>query len=181
MERSRRVWLRSPYSCWICPENYPPAGRLICASQVVDLAGRSGRARTCDPRFWRPVLYQLSYTPVRTLRHRPIRAVSSIGHGRMARAVAANGRPHHDHFLIGGVPAHIHGWRRCRGHFRKRSGSGDFRKPCQTPETRHNDRPGHGSPDHPCTRILGTADARGKRPAPSIAAKPQVPRSAPEN
>jgi hypothetical protein len=27
------------------------------------LAGRSGRARTCDPRFWRPVLYQLSYTP----------------------------------------------------------------------------------------------------------------------
>ena len=28
-----------------------------------DLAGRSGRARTCDPRFWRPVLYQLSYTP----------------------------------------------------------------------------------------------------------------------
>ncbi len=26
-------------------------------------AGRSGRARTCDPRFWRPVLYQLSYTP----------------------------------------------------------------------------------------------------------------------
>src|SRR3981081_4317055 len=31
---------------------------------IKDLAGRSGRARTCDPRFWRPVLYQLSYTPV---------------------------------------------------------------------------------------------------------------------
>src|SRR5882724_431359 len=29
-------------------------------------AGRSGRARTCDPRFWRPVLYQLSYTPTGT-------------------------------------------------------------------------------------------------------------------
>ncbi len=26
-------------------------------------AGRSGRARTDDTRFWRPVLYQLSYTP----------------------------------------------------------------------------------------------------------------------
>lgn len=26
-------------------------------------AGRSGRARTCDPRFWRPMLYQLSYAP----------------------------------------------------------------------------------------------------------------------
>src|SRR4030081_3870352 len=39
-------------------------------------AGRSGRARTCDPRFWRPVLYQLSYTPVgsadpRRFKHRP--------------------------------------------------------------------------------------------------------------
>ncbi len=28
-----------------------------------DANGRSGRARTCDTRFWRPVLYQLSYTP----------------------------------------------------------------------------------------------------------------------
>src|SRR4030088_965151 len=40
------------------------------------LAGRSGRARTCAPRFWRPVLYQLSYTPVgsadpRRFKHRP--------------------------------------------------------------------------------------------------------------
>ena len=32
-------------------------------SAINHLAGRSGRARTCDPRFWRPVLYQLSYTP----------------------------------------------------------------------------------------------------------------------
>jgi hypothetical protein len=32
-------------------------------SNISNLAGRSGRARTCDPRFWRPVLYQLSYTP----------------------------------------------------------------------------------------------------------------------
>ena len=31
--------------------------------EIKGLAGRSGRARTCDPRFWRPVLYQLSYTP----------------------------------------------------------------------------------------------------------------------
>src|SRR5215510_9327016 len=36
--------------------------RLIL-SWLSGLAGRSGRARTCDPRFWRPVLYQLSYTP----------------------------------------------------------------------------------------------------------------------
>ncbi len=44
------------------------------------LAGRSGRARTCDPRFWRPVLYQLSYTPAGTALP-PVRAVSSIGQG----------------------------------------------------------------------------------------------------
>jgi hypothetical protein len=44
------------------------------------LAGRSGEARTPNPRFWRPVLYQLSYTPVwaealsfgpRRFKHRP--------------------------------------------------------------------------------------------------------------
>lgn len=41
-------------------------------------AGRGGRARTYDNRFWRPVLYQLSYTPTesgvaarpRRLKHR---------------------------------------------------------------------------------------------------------------
>src|SRR5256885_2354483 len=27
------------------------------------LANRPGRNRTCNPRFWRPVLYQLSYGP----------------------------------------------------------------------------------------------------------------------
>jgi hypothetical protein len=27
-------------------------------------ANRPGRNRTCNPRFWRPVLYQLSYGPL---------------------------------------------------------------------------------------------------------------------
>ena len=38
-------------------------------SQVLRLGfflGRGRRTRTRDPRFWRPVLYQLSYTPVYT-------------------------------------------------------------------------------------------------------------------
>src|SRR5579863_4204495 len=48
--------------------------------------GRSGEARTPNPRFWRPVLYQLSYTPVWPNRCRAVRAVSSIGRGRFARA-----------------------------------------------------------------------------------------------
>jgi hypothetical protein len=38
--------------------------------KIKDLIGRGGRARTCDNRFWRPVLYQLSYTPVGTKRRR---------------------------------------------------------------------------------------------------------------
>ena len=32
--------------------------------RVLDIIGRSGGARTPNPRFWRPVLYQLSYTPL---------------------------------------------------------------------------------------------------------------------
>src|SRR5438552_3306818 len=30
-------------------------------------SGRRGRDRTYDPRFWRPVLYQLSYAPLETM------------------------------------------------------------------------------------------------------------------
>ncbi len=30
---------------------------------------RGDRIRTCDPRFWRPMLYQLSYSPIRHHRH----------------------------------------------------------------------------------------------------------------
>ena len=47
----------------------PPTSKLPVArdrqfsAKSLRLLGRSGRARTCDPRFWRPVLYQLSYTP----------------------------------------------------------------------------------------------------------------------
>src|SRR5579859_3853865 len=47
-------------------ENKGLAGKIL-AGRI--LAGRSGEARTPNPRFWRPVLYQLSYTPsaLRTL------------------------------------------------------------------------------------------------------------------
>ena len=38
-------------------------GVSIGLVRINDLTGRGGRARTCDNRFWRPVLYQLSYTP----------------------------------------------------------------------------------------------------------------------
>src|SRR5262245_56774914 len=38
-----------------------------CSSE----SGRSGGTRTPDPRFWRPMLYQLSYTPRRRRRRWP--------------------------------------------------------------------------------------------------------------
>src|SRR5579884_857853 len=38
--------------------------RTIQGSAFPPRAGRSGGARTPNPRFWRPVLYPLSYTPV---------------------------------------------------------------------------------------------------------------------
>ena len=38
-----------------------PASKL-CLSALLRL-GRSGGTRTHGPRFWRPMLYQLSYTP----------------------------------------------------------------------------------------------------------------------
>ena len=41
------------------PGFWDPAQRL----ESTAYGGRGGRARTCDNRFWRPVLYQLSYTP----------------------------------------------------------------------------------------------------------------------
>src|SRR3984893_10967869 len=49
-------------------------GPCLSAFQELRLSnGRSGGARTPNPRFWRPVLYQLSYTPIleRHARARP--------------------------------------------------------------------------------------------------------------
>jgi hypothetical protein len=47
-----------------------PDSRLDNEVDCREFDGRSGRARTYDPRFWRPVLYQLSYTPAGNLRRR---------------------------------------------------------------------------------------------------------------
>ena len=54
------------------PASPNPAGSLSSTQSkrkstpygVLFLFGRGRRIRTRDPRFWRPVLYQLSYTPV---------------------------------------------------------------------------------------------------------------------
>src|ERR1700730_4082287 len=41
----------------------PPSSSMPGAPTGAPQHGRSGGARTPHPRFWRPVLYQLSYTP----------------------------------------------------------------------------------------------------------------------
>lgn len=43
--------------------------------------GRRGRDRTCDPRFWRPVLYQLSYAPMNVAENeRKVRVEQCLDH-----------------------------------------------------------------------------------------------------
>src|ERR1700679_1105763 len=42
---------------------FEPKGVFVLSARRNRWAGRSGGARTPNPRFWRPVLYQLSYTP----------------------------------------------------------------------------------------------------------------------
>lgn len=44
--------------------NLPFSLVFSCGSILTTQHGRGRRTRTRDPRFWRPVLYQLSYTPV---------------------------------------------------------------------------------------------------------------------
>ena len=44
--------------------NLPFSLVFSCGSILTTQHGRGRRIRTRDPRFWRPVLYQLSYTPI---------------------------------------------------------------------------------------------------------------------
>ena len=63
-----RKWRRSALLSKRRHRNHPivPSRlwRLIAKSRHQARAGRGSRARTCDLRFWRPPLYQLSYTPM---------------------------------------------------------------------------------------------------------------------
>ncbi len=56
---------RAPFHANAPARNHPivPTTAVTYDSQARGLAGRGSRARTRDLRFWRPPLYQLSYTP----------------------------------------------------------------------------------------------------------------------
>src|SRR5208282_6351581 len=70
----------------------PPLRPFQRWAQIGARAGRSGGARTPNPRFWRPVLYQLSYAPIRA----PTLAASCIGGKPPRQPLAAT--------CIGGKP-----------------------------------------------------------------------------
>src|SRR5208283_573177 len=65
---SARGWAFPRISDFCVPNAYRfawhPGLIAVCSAQPFVSSGRSGGTRTPSPRFWRPVLYQLSYTPV---------------------------------------------------------------------------------------------------------------------
>ena len=61
------AFYRPPFACsqthfFVSSHQLPP----ICKKRPVKgrFFGRGSKIRTHDPRFWRPMLYQLSYTPI---------------------------------------------------------------------------------------------------------------------
>ena len=50
--------------CYLCNEKTAANIRCCFVYPVVDMSGRGRRTRTLGTRFWRPLLYQLSYTPI---------------------------------------------------------------------------------------------------------------------
>ena len=61
--RKRRHGSASPRACFF-PSTAPAKKKAPSQMAWCFLFGRGRRTRTHDPWFWRPVLYQLSYTPV---------------------------------------------------------------------------------------------------------------------
>ena len=57
--------------------NWTPI-KIRIVSKLVSSYGRGAKTRTLDTRFWRPLLYQLSYTPMKNLRLRKPIAVYHI-------------------------------------------------------------------------------------------------------
>ena len=138
-------------------------------------AGRSGRARTCDPRFWRPVLYQLSYTPAGNRRRRRFAPFQAQG---MAGLQGRSGEP----------SVHCKTSAPDFSHHSKITSLPALRRKNQEPGRDHERSNRHQAlrhPDHPVpparqTRIDRTVGARGCRhcPTPSSARSTREPRPA---
>ncbi len=63
---------------WIPNTEMGRAGRLHPTSNPATLPGRAGRNRTRNLRFWRPLLYQLSYDPKRSANLLPCLAMELV-------------------------------------------------------------------------------------------------------
>ena len=135
-----------------------PESTNLCESEFarhVGETGRGNRARTCDLRFWRPPLYQLSYTPACAVGATP--SISSFG------AVQVRNRD----------------WPPCRERFRTRIAvPADCRRPGSVPENRRSGRQDHDSPDLRGTRSRDRAASPGtarRRREPKPIAPPRLP------
>ena len=118
-----------------------PAGSGMSGSADEGDAGRGSRARTRDLRFWRPPLYQLSYTPAPSARRLPISSWRA-------------------------VQVHIRGWRRFRARFRRRiAAPAECRRSSPVREIRRTARRGRDSPDRRGIRSRDRAAARGTGPS----------------
>src|SRR5215217_2136905 len=61
---SRSSVLVGPVAFWSTPTISPRKMRVLRKGFFIGKFGRRGGNRTPNQRFWRPLLYQLSYTPV---------------------------------------------------------------------------------------------------------------------
>src|SRR3984957_8479616 len=79
LERAKGI--EPSYEAWeasVLPLNYARSG--LRRREAAD--GRRGGTRTPNPRFWRPVLYQLSYTPTKGRTCRNARPDARVGGSR---------------------------------------------------------------------------------------------------
>jgi len=68
LQAGERPYARSRQGGLRCRQIQPSKTKIV--DQITSsISGRGSRTRTCDTRFWRPVLYQLSYTPLISTNH----------------------------------------------------------------------------------------------------------------
>ena len=83
---------------------YTPHTRWVRSSISGNLPGRGSRTRTRDPRFWRPMLYQLSYTPSGEVRVCPKLPATASGKPQQPPGKAGSDTKTSSHAPVSVVP-----------------------------------------------------------------------------
>ena len=110
--RGYRIRVPIPATTFLSPWWKPPSSR--------DLPSRGDRTRTCNPRFWRPVRYQLRHAPGLRDECTRLRSVALCGEDA---AVRARGAVHGDRGVARAPRAMVGPLRRARVGRRVRGGS----------------------------------------------------------